>query len=104
MLVHGLRAAQAPGAGAQGRTTGAYQRRRRVTGRSAADVGAGTAVVVLPVWESRRRPGEDSMSSEIMDAEPDGPDQAAVENERGALVAVLVMVVLGVAGIFAVST
>ncbi|MEE6310064.1 hypothetical protein V1634_24830 [Plantactinospora veratri] len=44
------------------------------------------------------------MSSEIMDAEPDRPDQAAVESERGALVAVLVMVLLGVAGIFAVST
>lgn len=29
--------------------------------------------------------------------------QAAAESERGALVAVLVMVVLGVAGIFAVS-
>ncbi|MDG4788377.1 hypothetical protein O7626_20980 [Micromonospora sp. WMMD1102] len=44
------------------------------------------------------------MSSEIMDADRDQPDRAAVENERGALVAVLVMVVLGVAGIFAVST
>ncbi|MEH1017058.1 hypothetical protein V6U90_28670 [Micromonospora sp. CPCC 206060] len=30
-------------------------------------------------------------------------DQPVVENERGALVAVLVMVVLGLAGIFAVS-
>lgn len=44
------------------------------------------------------------MTSEITDAERDRPDQAAVESERGALVAVLVMVVLGVAGIFAVST
>ncbi|MEQ4306254.1 hypothetical protein ABNF97_33555 [Plantactinospora sp. B6F1] len=44
------------------------------------------------------------MSSKIMEAERDQPDQAAVQSERGALVAVLVMVLLGVAGIFAVST
>jgi len=44
------------------------------------------------------------MTSEILDAERDRPRQAAVEGERGALVAVLVMVVLGVVGIFAVST
>ncbi|MEE6262009.1 hypothetical protein [Plantactinospora sonchi] len=43
------------------------------------------------------------MSGEITDGERDLPERAAVESERGALVAVLVMVVLGVAGIFAVS-
>ena len=42
------------------------------------------------------------MASEVVDSPPDRPDQA-VEGERGALVAVLVMVLLGVAGIFAVS-
>lgn len=41
------------------------------------------------------------MASEIVDS---GREQAGpVEGERGALLAVLVMVVLGVAGIFAVS-
>lgn len=44
------------------------------------------------------------MSDEIVDAEQGQRAQPAVEGERGALVAVLVMVVLGVAGIFAVST
>jgi hypothetical protein len=43
------------------------------------------------------------MASEVVDSPPNQHDQA-VEGERGALVAVLVMVVLGVAGIFAVST
>lgn len=44
------------------------------------------------------------MSSERKGAERTGADQAAaIEGERGALVAVLVMVLLGVAGIFAVS-
>ncbi|MEO3747785.1 hypothetical protein [Plantactinospora sp. B5E13] len=43
------------------------------------------------------------MSGEITEAERNLPEPAAVESERGALVAVLVMVVLGVAGIFAVS-
>jgi hypothetical protein len=42
------------------------------------------------------------MPPEIMDTQPDHDDHA-VEHERGALVAVLVMVVLGVAAIFAVS-
>lgn len=42
------------------------------------------------------------MTSESIDAEADA-GQRAVESEGGALVAVLVMVVLGVAGIFAVS-
>ena len=37
------------------------------------------------------------MSSGIMDAQRDRPDQAAVEGERGALVAVLVMVDPGLA-------
>ncbi|WP_422774954.1 hypothetical protein ACN28C_16695 [Plantactinospora sp. WMMC1484] len=44
------------------------------------------------------------MSGELMDAEREQPAKVAVESERGALVAVLVMVVLGVVGIFAVST
>jgi hypothetical protein len=43
------------------------------------------------------------MSGDISDVERDLSEPAAVESERGALVAVLVMVVLGVAGIFAVS-
>ncbi|MFK3984111.1 hypothetical protein ACI2K4_27540 [Micromonospora sp. NPDC050397] len=42
------------------------------------------------------------MASEVVDSPPDQTEQA-VEGERGALVAVLLMVVLGVAGIFAVS-
>lgn len=42
------------------------------------------------------------MASEVVDSAADQPEQA-VEGERGALVAVLLMVVLGVAGIFAVS-
>jgi hypothetical protein len=46
--------------------------------------------------------GEEPVTSESIDAEADA-GQRAVESEGGALVAVLVMVVLGVAGIFAVS-
>jgi hypothetical protein len=42
------------------------------------------------------------MTSETMDTDREQP-QPAVESERGALVAVLLMVVLGVAGIFAIS-
>ena len=42
------------------------------------------------------------MPPEIMEPQREPVDQS-VENERGALVAVLVMVVLGVAAIFAVS-
>jgi hypothetical protein len=42
------------------------------------------------------------MTSETADTEREQTPQV-VESERGALVAVLVMVVLGVAGIFAVS-
>jgi hypothetical protein len=42
------------------------------------------------------------MPPEIMGS-PQDPGDQPVENERGALVAVLVMVVLGVAAIFAVS-
>lgn len=42
------------------------------------------------------------MPAETTNAAPEYRDQA-VESERGALVAVLVMVILGVAGIFAVS-
>ncbi len=43
------------------------------------------------------------MAIEVTDSELEPPDHA-VEGERGALVAVLVMVVLGVVGIFAIST
>lgn len=42
------------------------------------------------------------MTTESVDNEPEQVHQG-VESERGALVAVLVMVVLGLAGIFAVS-
>ncbi|GAB3983284.1 hypothetical protein GCM10027615_68070 [Plantactinospora veratri] len=103
MLVHGLRAAQVPR-----RVPGEDDRRvpaeapgnRSVGGRRRSRYGGGRPARVGEQATTR----EDSMSSEIMDAEPDRPDQAAVESERGALVAVLVMVLLGVAGIFAVST
>lgn len=42
------------------------------------------------------------MTTKAVDAERTGQDQT-VPGERGALLAMLVMVVLGVAGIFAVS-
>lgn len=42
------------------------------------------------------------MGTEVTEAQARQPD-SDVEGERGALVAMLVMVVLGVAGIFAVS-
>ncbi|WBB81528.1 hypothetical protein O7606_09285 [Micromonospora sp. WMMD882] len=43
------------------------------------------------------------MPVESTNAQPEQPTTQAVESERGALVAVLLMVILGVAGIFAVS-